>query len=155
MVKMPMSCDSTLRFGDPGHLPPPDGEAPRRERQDEQSGSVLVVDDEKDARDAIVELLEYEGYPAVGAADGAEALELLERGLRPALMMVDLRMPVMDGWDFCRAVAADPRFAEIPIAIVTASASVDRLPERRRSAGLFVKPVQVSRLLATVRALCG
>jgi CheY-like chemotaxis protein len=122
--------------------------------EDVRENCVLVVDDESDARDAIVELLEAEGYQAVGARNGSEALELLRAGIRPAVMLVDLRMPVMDGWAFCAAVREDERWADIPIAIVTASASLERLPARRRDAGVFVKPVNVSRLLGVVRTLC-
>jgi CheY-like chemotaxis protein len=122
---------------------------------DAQENCVLVVDDESDARDAIVELLEAEGYHAVGSQNGSDALELLRAGLQPAVMLVDLRMPVMDGWAFCAAVRDDERWADIPIAIVTASASLERLPARRRDAGLFIKPVNVSRLLGVVRTFCG
>jgi two-component system response regulator MprA len=121
----------------------------------EEERCVLVVDDESDARDAIVELIESEGYAAVGAPHGAAALDLLRGGLTPAIILVDLRMPVMDGWAFCEAVRTAERWADIPIAIVTASASIERLPERRRDAGLLVKPVNVARLLGIVRQHCG
>jgi CheY-like chemotaxis protein len=122
---------------------------------DVRENCVLVVDDESDAREAIVELLELEGYQAVGAPNGSDALELLRAGLRPAMMLVDLRMPVMDGWAFCAAVRDDARWADIPIAIVTASASIEHLPRRRRDAGFFLKPLNVPRLLGVVRTLCG
>ena len=134
--------------------------APRRDRptgEDAEPGErcVLVVEDESDALDSIVELLDGEGYHAVGAHNGQEALDALRSGLHPRLILLDLKMPVMDGWDFCAVLAADREFAEIPIAIVTASASLPTLPARRHDAGFFVKPINFERLLRTVRQICG
>lgn len=116
---------------------------------------ILVVEDERDAREAIVELLVHEGYAAVGVENGAAALALLQGGRRFALVLLDLRMPIMDGWSFCEALAADERIARTPIAIVTANATLDRLPRRANDAGLFVKPIQVDRLLKLAARMCG
>ena len=129
---------------------PPDGQPVGREER-----CVLVVEDERDALDSIVELLEGEGYHAVGAHNGREALDTLAAGLRPRLILLDLKMPVMDGWDFCDALLLDADLADIPVAIVTASASMSRLPLRRRDAGFFVKPINFDRLLRTVKQVCG
>jgi two-component system response regulator MprA len=116
---------------------------------------VMVVEDESDARDAMVELIEQEGVSAVGARHGQEAMDLLRAGRRPSLILLDLKMPVMDGWAFCEALGADERFASIPVAILTASAIYESLPHRRNGAGLFTKPVDFQRLLALVRRFCG
>jgi two-component system response regulator MprA len=116
---------------------------------------VLVVEDEADAREAIVELLELEGYTAWGVENGARALELLRDGPHVSLILLDLRMPVMDGWAFCEALAADERYAHTPVAIVTANATLERLPTRARDAGFFVKPIQVERLLSLAATMCG
>ena len=135
-----------------------DGPGPRRtsaEGRDlgpETGFVVLVVEDEPDTLEAVAELLEAEDVEVLRARHGREALDLLEDGARPSLILLDLRMPVMDGWELCRRLASDPRFAEIPVAIVTASASVDA-PARARDAGLFVKPVNYARLLALVERL--
>ena len=118
-------------------------------------GCVMIVEDEADAREAMVELIEDEGFPAVGAVHGQEALEMLKSGTRPSLILLDLKMPVMDGWGFCEALAADERLASIPVAILTASAIYDTLPHRRNGAGLFTKPVDFQRLLSLVRRFCG
>jgi len=83
------------------------------------------------------------------------ALDRLESGRRPSLILLDLKMPVMDGWGFCEALGADERFASIPVAILTASAIYDSLPQRRNGAGLFTKPVDFQRLLSLVRRFCG
>jgi two-component system, NtrC family, response regulator GlrR len=114
--------------------------------------SVLVVDDDPNLVRLMSKFLMLEGFAPVPAANGAEALKYLRGGGRANVILLDLRMPVMDGWEFCRRQGADPRFAEIPVAIVTASASIDA-PMRARDAGLFVKPVNYARLLALVERL--
>jgi CheY-like chemotaxis protein len=121
---------------------------------DARDVDVLVVDDEPDAVESIIELLEAEGYRATGARNGQVALSMLQRGVRPALILLDLKMPVMDGWDFCAALEHES-FADIPIAIVTASASLHSLPTRHTDAGFFLKPIHFDRLLRVVRNLCG
>ena len=128
------------------------GPADRRAADPGEGFLVLVVEDEPDTLEAVAELLEAEDVAVLRARHGREALDLLEDGARPALILLDLRMPVMDGWEFCRRLASDLRFAQIPVAIVTASASVEA-PPRARDAGLFVKPVNYARLLALVDRL--
>jgi CheY-like chemotaxis protein len=159
----PSSIPASRRFpdggpwllGDPGH--PPKGldsqEAPAVKGGVEKS--ILVVDDEPEALDAVVELFRGEGLTTMSARDGQEALDLIRSGLRPSLIVLDLKMPVMDGWEFCRRLAADEEVADIPIAIVTATASVEHLPERRTDAGFFRKPVDFNRLLKVVQRFCG
>ena len=147
---------SYLRLGgDGGDRREPGRDRPPGEGASPAERSVLVVEDESDALESIVELLESEGYHAVGAHNGQEALDALRAGLHPRLILLDLKMPVMDGWDFCAVLAGDRDLAEIPIAIVTASASLPTLPARRRDAGFFVKPINFDRLLRTVRQICG
>ena len=129
-----------------------EGSADRRDVDPAEGFAVLVVEDEPDTLEAVAELLEGEDVKVLRARHGREALDLLEDGARPSLILLDLRMPVMDGWELCRRLASDSRFAQIPVAIVTASASVDA-PARARDAGLFVKPVNYARLLALVERL--
>jgi len=115
---------------------------------------VLVVEDDRDLRDAMVETLRLENYDALGAANGDEALRILRKGRLPQVIFLDLRMPVMDGWEFCRVLQESPTLAEIPIAIVSALREPRRLPERKRDAGLFQKPVDLDILLGTARSYC-
>ncbi len=82
-------------------------------------GPVLVVEDHEDARQALVELLRECGFPVQEARHGAEALALV-RTERPAVVLLDLMMPVMDGWEFLRALAAEPSLASIPFAVISA-----------------------------------
>jgi len=62
-----------------------------------QPKTILVVEDDSDVRDALIELLEYRGHLVVGAANGREALDRLRSNTRPALILLDLMMPVIDG----------------------------------------------------------
>ena len=123
-------------------------------RVENERAGILVIEDEGDAREAIIDLLEQEGFHAVGAENGARALDLLRSGHQFSLILLDLTMPVMDGWEFCEALENDEDLADIPVAIVTADANHDRLPRRRRDAGLFVKPIHFSRLLKVAHRLC-
>jgi CheY-like chemotaxis protein len=116
--------------------------------------SVLVVEDDADIRDAMVGILESEGYTVSAASHGADALAQLQAGNRPCLILLDLMMPVMDGWTFCREKAKDPAYASIPIVVVSAITRQDP-----RNAGLkpvdhLFKPVDVGKLLATVGRYC-
>ncbi len=127
-----------------------------RARRETENGTgldcrVLVVEDDEATLDAVAELLEGEGVSACKARNGREALELLHKGLAPGLIIVDLMMPVMDGWELCRRIAADEGLAGIPIVIVTAAAAIDRMPVRRNDAGFFTKPVDYRHLLEVVR----
>jgi CheY-like chemotaxis protein len=82
---------------------------------------VLVVDDDPDIRECMVALLEMRGLPAVPASDGAEALDLLKAGMRPSLILLDLMMPRMDGWEFRAQQELDPELAAIPTVVVSAA----------------------------------
>ena len=148
-------ADSLRPFEPTGR--PPDGLRSKNWPGEEglKACSILVIDDEPDTLSALVELLEEEGYTAQRAAEGAEALALLRGGWRPSLILLDLKMPVMDGAEFLRRVALDADLSEIPVAIVTASATVEKLPDRKRNAGFFSKPIDYERLLRVVRRYCG
>jgi CheY-like chemotaxis protein len=89
--------------------------------------SILVVDDEDDIRETVGEVLHAEGYETVGAPNGQEAKKLLERARKmPRLILLDLMMPVMDGWDFLMWLEGNPRTSEIPVAIMSAHPSIER-----------------------------
>ena len=111
---------------------------------------VLVVEDDDDVREALLFLLEDEGVHAVGATDGRDALEKIENGLRPALILLDLMMPVMDGWAFRAAQLADPRLAQIPVVILSAATDVDRHAAQLRVDEYLVKPLDMPLLLDAV-----
>jgi CheY-like chemotaxis protein len=112
---------------------------------------ILVVEDDADAREAMVALLQMKGYRAVPAGNGKEALDYLNRAPVPDLIILDLWMPVMDGWQFRSEQVKDPRLKEIPVVVVTAlsdQADVD-------ANEVIIKPVDLDRLLTTVSHYCG
>jgi CheY-like chemotaxis protein len=141
--------------GEPPRMSTSEGR-PSDQRLEEALGkrAVLVVEDERDALEAILELLRGEGYTAVGAVNGQDALSLLNAGLKPALALVDLKMPVMSGWELCAVLSGEERFRDIPVTIVTASESPFPLPDRWKDAGYFAKPINYDRLLQVVRQFC-
>jgi CheY-like chemotaxis protein len=113
--------------------------------------TVMVVDDDRAWREAVIELLALEGIAATTAADGREALSRLRRGEpRPAAIVLDLSMPVMTGWEFRDAQLRDPALANIPVAVV----SGDELG--RTAADRYLrKPCDPDELVDVVRELAG
>ena len=90
-------------------------------------GSVLLVEDDEDVRATVAAILAEEGFAVVGACDGDEALRYLRAaGEMPRLILLDLMMPVMDGWAFRAAQLADARLAKIPVVILSAASDVDK-----------------------------
>jgi CheY-like chemotaxis protein len=113
---------------------------------------VLIVEDDADLREMMAQLLTLEGYETATVANGREALEYLHNAVAPNVILLDLMMPVMDGWAFRRAQRTDPNIATIPVVVLSA-AGVDRIGEIGAVAA-FTKPVNFDRVLQTVRNLC-
>ncbi len=111
---------------------------------------ILVVEDDEDAREAMVALLQMKGYRAVPAGNGKEALDYLHKAPVPDLIILDLWMPVMDGWQFRQQQKLDPRLATVPVVVVTALS--DRTDVDADE--IIIKPVDVERLLTTVSHYC-
>jgi CheY-like chemotaxis protein len=86
----------------------------------QQSATILLVEDDPDVGEAVAESLADVGYRVVRAANGAEALRALENGTRPALILLDLMMPVMDGWQFREEQRKNPAIADIPVVALSA-----------------------------------
>jgi CheY-like chemotaxis protein len=83
---------------------------------------VLVIDDDEAIREGIVDLLEEEGFAAIGAANGMEALNFLAESKRvPSLILLDLMMPVVDGWTFCKLRQGVAMLMEIPVVAISAA----------------------------------
>jgi CheY-like chemotaxis protein len=114
---------------------------------------VLVVDDDRDIRETLQELLEDEGYPAMGAKNGADALARMHER-RPSLVVLDLFMPVMDGAEFRRRQLEDPALADVPVLVVSAAAGLDERVEAMRPDGYLEKPIRLERLLELVARFC-
>jgi len=113
---------------------------------------VLVVDDNEEIRVGVREVLEDQGFRVVTAANGREALDLMGSQL-PCLILLDLIMPPMDGWQFMSAQRSNGAFRDIPIVILSALAHKS---ESRTvgAAAVLGKPIDTKRLLEVVRAHC-
>ena len=113
---------------------------------------VLIVEDDADLREMMAQLLSLEGYRTQAVANGQEALSLLRRGDRPDLILLDLMMPVMDGWEFRRRQMEDPQIADVPVVVLSAldpARAVDLA-----GAAFLKKPLDFDRLLDLVRRFC-
>lgn len=113
---------------------------------------LLIVDDDADVREALASVLEDEGYKVLIAESGRAALETLRRGARPTLILLDLMMPVMDGYEFRARQLQDPDLAKIPVVVLTAGAMDPRV-EALGAVRSFRKPVSLERLLEALRAI--
>jgi CheY-like chemotaxis protein len=113
---------------------------------------VFVVEDDVDTRDMLGRFLELEGFQVEVAANGRQALERLAAGMQPCVILLDLMMPVMDGWQFRREQVRAPELAEIPVIVVSA-AGRDRIAEIEADAYL-TKPVDLEQLLERVSHYC-
>ncbi|WP_437579042.1 response regulator [Sorangium sp. So ce887] len=117
-----------------------------------QLKTVLIVDDEEAIRETLQMTLELEGYEVHTAEHGRAALEALERAPRPGVILVDLMMPIMNGWEFIAAVMQDYRFSAIPILVLTAFPDkAGALPAQ----GVLSKPISLDALLDVVHQYCG
>lgn len=113
-------------------------------------GSILVVDDDEDVRNMICIVLSVEGYSTAGAADGVEALKRLRSGAPPALIIVDLMMPRMDGDALIRTLSADSSLARIPVAVVSGQIASDAQPRSPQIVAHLAKPIELDELLTVV-----
>ena len=113
------------------------------------SDVVLIVEDERAARTGMEKILTLAGYAPVSAANGQEALELLRAGVPASVILLDLIMPVMDGWAFRREQLRDPRLAHIPVIVLSAlhHGWVEGIPPT------LPKPINVKQLLAELDEL--
>ncbi len=108
---------------------------------------VLVIDDDSDIRDAVTEVLAFEGHEVFTAAEGEQGLVRC-RLVKPDLVLLDLMMPGMNGWDFLRALRRDEAIAGTPVVVVSALGRVPELPV----AGFLPKPFGLDALVALVRS---
>ena len=116
----------------------------------------MVVDDDAAVLDGLSELFESEGYEVATARDGWSALEKLRGGLRPSVILLDLMMPAMDGWDFRQEQLRDVALKDIPLVIHTAVGfSETTLRVQFGDIELVAKPPAVGELLGAVRRRVG
>ncbi len=117
---------------------------------------VLVVDDDRDLRETLRELLEDEGFATATATNGEEALEYLRSPgtTAPGVILLDLSMPVMDGATFRRVQRDDPALASIPVIVFSASSTLFEHVRELHVDAVLKKPVKLDELIDSVERFC-
>jgi two-component system chemotaxis response regulator CheY len=108
---------------------------------------ILVVDDDPAIRQTVADILDLEGYLVEAASNGAEALRLLD-SIRPAVVLLDMRMPVLDGWGFMSALRL--RAAQPPVLVMTAARNAREWADEIGAQGHLSKPFELDDLLHAV-----
>jgi CheY-like chemotaxis protein len=118
-----------------------------------RQGPILIVDDDFDIREILSETLEERGFEVVTAANGLDALKLVRSmAAPPSVILLDLMMPVMDGYGFVEERRKDAALSEIPVAIITAGHGVDR-GRIGKEAPIVRKPFELPHLLGVIHDL--
>ena len=115
--------------------------------------TILVIDDDDDIRAVLAMVLDEAGFRVVTAANGREALEHLREDSQPDVILLDLMMPEMDGYQFRAEQQRDPALRAIPTLIVTAGTVTSRV-EALGAEAILRKPVSLRRLVDTIRRFC-
>ena len=116
---------------------------------------ILLVEDDVSARAATALVLEFQGYKVVTMENGQQALDYLRSGQKPSVILLDLMMPVLDGWEFRALQRQDPSLAAIPVIVLTADGTPNRqLETLAGAAGYLKKPVDIDELLSSVQRYC-
>ena len=112
--------------------------------------SILVVEDDPAAREALVGLLQHEGYATESVDDGSQALARLRDAPRPSLVLLDLMLPVMDGFEFRVQQLQDPTLAQIPVIVLSGGGDLARKAPVLRADAYLAKPADAEVLLPLV-----
>jgi CheY-like chemotaxis protein len=116
--------------------------------------TLLVIDDDVLHRESLSYLLSAEGYEVRCVADGAEALAALQFGMSPDLILLDLKMPGMSGWQFRQEQRRQTAWAAVPVLLLTGDPEADRQAREIGAVEWIRKPIEISALLAAIRRLC-
>jgi CheY-like chemotaxis protein len=133
-------------------------EEEERDREDGASlrSPILIVDDDDELRDVLALALQAVGYTVMTARDGSEAIALLRCGHVPAVILLDLVMPIMTGWEFCELQQADPEIADIPVLVMSSAARSDpTAPFFFGAVDTLRKPISFEELLRKIRPYAG
>ncbi len=117
-------------------------------------GSILVVDDDQDLRETVTTALADEGYQVIGVGSAREALAHLREGKPPSLILLDMMMPGMDGWELRLELRKQPATAEIPVVILSAHGDVRDAALALGAADYLRKPVRIESLLEVAERYC-
>jgi CheY-like chemotaxis protein len=118
------------------------------------TAQILIVDDDTDIRETLTELLEGEGYDCATAGNGREALDYLRGHSFPSLILLDLMMPVMDGFEFRAAQLQADKLREVPVLVISAGGRAQQAAKTLSAADYLNKPMDIGDLFRKVHALC-
>jgi CheY-like chemotaxis protein len=116
---------------------------------------ILIVEDDLDLARSVAEILDAAGYCTAIAANGCEALDHLRTNNHPDLILLDMMMPVMDGWKFREEQQRLPAIASIPVVTFTADGDARGKAASSQAAGYIAKPITIDGLLDAVERFCG
>jgi len=119
---------------------------------EQSTKTILIVDDDPEFREALVDIVRNEGFAVETATNGMQALDKLRWGLRPCVVLLDMQMAGMTGWDFRAEQSRDPTLAAIPVVAMTAGYWKNR--DLGDYAARIAKPIQVPELKATLAKYC-
>jgi len=119
------------------------------------SPTVMVVEDDRDSREMLCDYLERHGYRAVSAADGQEALGLLDEVASLCLILLDLMMPIMNGWQFRHEQRMDSEISKIPVVVISGKNDLPAHAQWLEADAYVQKPIRPETLLETVGRLLG
>ena len=111
---------------------------------------ILIIDDDSDIRDAITQILEYEGYSVKTASNGKEGIDTVLNS-KPGLILLDLMMPVMNGLQFKTELDTHEQLKDIPVVILSADGNIAQKTQDFKISGFLRKPIQLETLLNTVK----
>lgn len=153
MVRKPFSADQLLTHVDLvlAHVAR-HGAAPPRPEAGRSRPCILVVEDDEDVRDMLLAMFQIEGYDTMAASNGREALQVM-RERRPCAVLLDLMMPIMDGWQFRRRQLEEPQLARVPVVCMSAVASPADV-EAQLGLGCLRKPLDVNAVLEEIQRRC-
>jgi chemosensory pili system protein ChpA (sensor histidine kinase/response regulator) len=112
--------------------------------------SILIVDDDEGVQQFLADVLGANGYAVEQARDGQEALDMLEHGSRPSLILLDLAMPNMDGLELARRLAADQQLSRLPVVLVSARPNLESMARDVGAADYLAKPMSYTELLRVI-----
>jgi CheY-like chemotaxis protein len=116
---------------------------------------IMIVEDHTDLRETFRDVLAASGIQSVEASSGREALTLLrEQPRKPCLILLDIFMPDVDGWEFRLAQLGDPRLADIPVVLLTAHVGAEGAAREMNASGFLKKPVTLDTLLSSIERHC-
>jgi len=122
----------------------------------EAKPKVVIVDDDRDTREMLTLALELEGFQVGGAANGLRLISAMHVD-RPDVILLDVMMSWIDGFELCRAIKKNPTFSDIPVIFISARKSAEDEREGREAGALdyFPKPLDMDRLIARIREILG